>query len=115
MFHFSNPLSGLDCWPEARRPRTPFARQKLEVDDGLSGGSKGGVTRVFSEKAYTDEFVGSWRKIATRFKGCEGIYGYDLINEPTAFGMAPDCFRSSADNPRKRALMKALRGTIRNP
>ncbi len=40
MFHFSNPLSGLDCWPEARRPKTPFARQKLEVDDGLSGGNR---------------------------------------------------------------------------
>ena len=223
MFHFSNPLSGLDCWPEARRPKTPFARQKLEVDDGLSGGnrsprgtlflglqgvtgrivfdlstleivsgepfypqvngdlvcaytdrirnapqkrgvmlparpcteddfktlhdwgatlaryqmvdgptpakdetsadflpryrdwldgwldrldrdvlpwavkygidivvdlhappggSKDGVTRVFGEKAYTDAFIDSWRKIATRFKGREGIYGYDLINEP---------------------------------
>ena len=41
--------------------------------------------------------------------------GWSVEHEPTAFGMAPDCFRPSADNPRKRALMKALRGTIRNP
>ena len=223
MFHFANTLSGLDCWPEARRPKTPFARQKLEVDDGLSGGNrsasgtlflglqgvtgrivfdlstleivsadpfypqvngdlvcaytdrvrnapqkrgvmlparacteddfktlhewgatlaryqivdgpvpakdeapetfipryrawldgmldrldrdmlpwavkygidivvdlhrvpggfKDGVARVFCEKTYTDEFVDCWRRIASRFRGREGIYGYDLINEP---------------------------------
>ena len=223
MLHFSNPLSGLDCWPEALRPNTPFARRKLELSDTLSGGSrsptgvlfcglqgvtgrivfdlstleivsgepfypqvngdlvcaytervrnashkrgvmlparpcteddfktlhdwgatlaryqmvdgptpakdetpadflplyrawldgwldrldrdvlpwavkygidivvdlhappggnKDGEARVFSEKTYTDEFVSSWKKIARRFKGREGIYGYDLINEP---------------------------------
>ena len=47
MFHFSNPLSGLDCWPEAYRPATPFARRKLEVSDTLSGGSRSATGTLF--------------------------------------------------------------------
>ncbi len=47
MFHFANPLAGLDCWPEARRPATPFARRKLEVSDTLSGGSRSPTGTLF--------------------------------------------------------------------
>ena len=47
MFHFANPLAGLDCWPEARRPATPFARRKLEVSDTLSGGSRSARGTLF--------------------------------------------------------------------
>ena len=230
MLHFSNTLSGLECWPEARRPKTPFPRQRLEVSDTLSGGSRSptgtlfcglqGVTgrivfdlatleivsgepfypqvneglvcaytervrnapqrrgvmspardmteddfqtlaswgatliryqmvdgprlkggeaaeeylgryrawlegrldhldsfilpkaaecgiavvvdmhvppggsdkdgfRMFREKVYADEFVECWRGIAARFKGREGIYGYDLCNEPNQHGPMP--------------------------
>ena len=230
MLHFSNPLSGLESWPEAQRPATPFPRQRLEVSDALSGGSRSptgtlfcglqGVTgrivfdlstlkivsgepfypqenkdlvcaytsrvrdapqrrgvmsparamteddfrtladwgatllryqmtdapkpkdgeatnaylaryrawlgskldhldrdvlpwavrygievvvdlhkppgesdsngfRMFRDKAYVDEFVALWRGIATRFLGREGVYGYDLCNEPNQRGPAP--------------------------
>ena len=37
---------------------------------------------MFYEERYALYFVDMWRRIARRFKGREGIYGYDLINEP---------------------------------
>ena len=41
---------------------------------------------------YADHFVKTWRRIARRFKGRKGIYGYDLINEPVQSGLsARDC------------------------
>lgn len=37
-------------------------------------------------------FVETWRRIAKRFKGRKGIYGYDLVNEPLqASEAAPEC------------------------
>ena len=47
MLHFSNTLSGLECWPEARRPKTPFPRQRLEISDTLSGGSRSPAGKLF--------------------------------------------------------------------
>ena len=37
---------------------------------------------MFYDERFADHFVEIWRWIARRFKGREGIYGYDLINEP---------------------------------
>ena len=37
---------------------------------------------MYYDKKYADHFVECWRRIARRFKGQSGIYGYDLINEP---------------------------------
>ena len=37
---------------------------------------------MFYDERFADHFVEIWRRIARRFKGREGIYGYDLINEP---------------------------------
>jgi hypothetical protein len=42
-----------------------------------------GDMNMFYEREYADNFVETWRQIARRFKGREGIYGYDLINEPS--------------------------------
>ncbi len=47
MFHFSGGLSGIEFWPEARRPATPFARRSLEVSDTLSGGSRSPTGTLF--------------------------------------------------------------------
>ncbi|MCQ2183417.1 MAG: cellulase family glycosylhydrolase [Bacteroidales bacterium] len=41
-----------------------------------------GEFRMMVEKPYCKAFLDAWRKIATRFKGRNGIYGYDLVNEP---------------------------------
>ena len=37
---------------------------------------------MFYDERFAEHFVELWRRIARRFKGREGIYGYDLINEP---------------------------------
>ena len=42
-----------------------------------------GDMNMFYEARYADHFVKTWRRIAQRFKGREGLYGYDLINEPS--------------------------------
>ena len=41
---------------------------------------------MFSDDRYADAFVGTWRRIAARFKGHPALYGYDLVNEPTQRG-----------------------------
>ena len=43
---------------------------------------------MFYEERYARYFVDMWRRIARRFKGRKGIYGYDLINEPCHKRMA---------------------------
>ena len=46
------------------------------------GGRDGGEMNMFHSQVFNDAFVEAWRRIAARFKGRKGIYGYDLINEP---------------------------------
>ena len=41
-----------------------------------------GDMHMFYEEKYASNFIETWRRIAKRFKGRKGIYGYDLINEP---------------------------------
>jgi aryl-phospho-beta-D-glucosidase BglC (GH1 family) len=43
---------------------------------------------MFHDARYADEFVATWRRIASRVKGHPAIYGYDLINEPAQHGAA---------------------------
>ena len=45
------------------------------------GRANGGVCRMFQEKRYQDKLVEVWDKIARRYKGCEVVYAYDLLNE----------------------------------
>jgi len=40
---------------------------------------------MFEDQKYHDQFVELWKTIATRFKNNSALYGYDLLNEPTAF------------------------------
>ena len=48
--------------------------------------------KMFHDAALADHFVETWRRIARRFKGREGIYGYDLVNEPSQKRDAlPEC------------------------
>ena len=42
-----------------------------------------GDMNMFYEEKYANHFVKTWRRIARRFRGREGLYGYDLINEPS--------------------------------
>ena len=40
------------------------------------------VLEVFKTQAANDTLVAAWRRIAAKYKGNPGIFGYDLINEP---------------------------------
>ena len=53
----------------------------LHVPPG--GRDPSGDMNMFYEVKYADHFVKTWRRIAHRFRGREGLYGYDLINEPS--------------------------------
>jgi len=47
---------------------------------------------MLHDPAVARHFVETWRRIAKRFKGREGIYGYDLVNEPLQTSeAAPEC------------------------
>ena len=61
--------------------------------------------RMFREKAYADEFVALWRRIAVRFLGRAGIYGYDLCNEPDQLSAAPSDYWTL-----QRFAAEAIRG-----
>jgi aryl-phospho-beta-D-glucosidase BglC (GH1 family) len=37
---------------------------------------------LFQHKLFQDEFLKTWRDIATRFKDNKAVWGFDLINEP---------------------------------
>ena len=58
---------------------------KAVLDFHVPPGGRGpsGDMNMFYEKKYADHFVKTWRRIARRFRGREGLYGYDLINEPS--------------------------------
>ena len=53
----------------------------LHVPPG--GRDPSGDMNMFYEVKYADHFVKTWRRIAHRFRGREGLYGYDLSNEPS--------------------------------
>jgi hypothetical protein len=47
---------------------------------------------MLHDPVVAQHFVDTWRRIAKRFKGRKGIYGYDLVNEPMqASEAAPGC------------------------
>jgi hypothetical protein len=90
------------------------------------------VVRAFEKrhgaKIYVGEFSASaWAPGADRYiADCIALFreygwdwtyhafreweGWSVEHEPVAFGTTPDCFRPSADNPRKRALLEGLKG-----
>ncbi|MBR3085560.1 MAG: cellulase family glycosylhydrolase [Kiritimatiellae bacterium] len=56
------------------------------------GRENGSETRMFHDERLAAHFVETWRRIAERFRGREGIYGYDLVNEPMQTSeAAPGC------------------------
>ena len=57
---------------------------KIVVDLHAAPGSRDDVhdLTMGHDKKYADHCIATWRRIATRFKGREEIYGFDLVNEP---------------------------------
>ncbi len=46
-------------------------------------------TAMFHDARFAEHFVECWRRIARRFRGATGLYGYDLVNEPQQQRFAP--------------------------
>ena len=66
----------------------PVPRSEFEYNYNKNNSE--GVIDKKSVEEYADLFVGTWRRIARRFKGDRRIYGYDLINEPTNRQPSPE-------------------------
>jgi hypothetical protein len=57
----------------------------LHSPPGSGLGENGYVTSgggIWTDQRYQDKFVRIWEKIALRYKGKHGIWGFDLMNEP---------------------------------
>ena len=64
----------------------------LDLHDAPGGRDISNDTRMCHDRECAEFFVETWRRIAKRFKGREGIYGYDLVNEPMQTSEAlPEC------------------------
>ena len=64
----------------------------LDLHEAPGGKNEFNEMRMFHDPTLAEHFVETWRRIARRFKGRDGIYGYDLINEPMQTGeAAPGC------------------------
>ncbi|MBQ7666816.1 MAG: cellulase family glycosylhydrolase [Kiritimatiellae bacterium] len=64
----------------------------LDLHEAPGGKTAFNEMNMLHDPAIAGHFVETWRRIARRFKGREGIYGYDLNNEPLQAGeAAPGC------------------------
>ena len=64
----------------------------LDLHDPPGGRDISNDTRMCHDRECAEFFVETWRRIAKRFKGRAGIYGYDLVNEPMQTSEAlPGC------------------------
>ena len=57
-------------------------RVVLDLHVPPGGRDAGAEGNLFYEPEFAEHFVELWRRIARRFRGRYGIYGYDLLNEP---------------------------------
>lgn len=73
----------------------PLARKygiPLVVDMHVPPGGRGGSgMKMMDNPLWASFFVDCWEKIVRKTKGDDGIYAYDLINEPTQFGAPKHC------------------------
>ncbi len=64
----------------------------LDLHEAPGGRDEANEMRMFHDERLAAHFVETWRRIAERFRGREGIYGYDLVNEPMQTSeAAPGC------------------------
>ena len=84
----------LDHFDSFVLPQTAARGMKVVLDLHTPPGGRDAANdlRMCHDRECADFFVEIWRRIAARFKGREGIYGYDLVNEPMQTSEAlPGC------------------------
>ena len=84
----------LDHFDSFVLPQAVMRGMKVVLDLHEAPGRKNEFNemKMFHDPALAEHFVETWRRIAIRFKGREGIYGYDLVNEPMQTSeAAPGC------------------------
>lgn len=83
----------LDHLEKVVLPTAKRVGMKICIDLHDTPGYRNGThQKMFHDVVLRDQLVDAWRKIATRLKGHDEIYGYDLYNEPEQHGMAdPEC------------------------
>ncbi len=83
---FDRWLNGkLDNFDKVALPTAARYGLKVVLDFHVPPGGRdvSGDMNMFYDEKYANHFIKTWRRIARRFKGREGLYGYDLINEPS--------------------------------
>jgi endoglycosylceramidase len=63
---------------------------------------------------WQDHYLAAWRLVAQRFRGDSGVAGYDLINEPHAFPLAPIRFDKDQLFPFYARAIESIGGTDPN-
>ena len=84
----------LDHFDSFVLPQAAARGMKVVLDLHTPPGNRDAANdlRMCHDAECADFFVETWRRIAARFKGREGIYGYDLVNEPMQTSEAlPGC------------------------
>lgn len=85
-------------WVKARIPEVrqvlDFAAENdmkvvLDLHVPPGGRRKRGDMNMFHERKFADAFLEAWKLLASAVKGHPALYGYDLINEPTAWSKTP--------------------------
>ena len=54
----------------------------LDLHTAPGGFSKNNHNRIFEEKDFTEAYIETWRRLASRYKGEETVWAYDILNEP---------------------------------
>ncbi len=62
--------------------QTRGIKMAVNIMDTPGGRQSDGSQELFMNKAYQDQFVANWERIARRFKDYPALWAYDLINEP---------------------------------
>ena len=78
-------LAGLDAaLPQCRKNGLLVVVDLHSPPGGAAspGGYAAADADLFSDKRRQDQFVAVWERIARRYKGVAGIWGFDLANEP---------------------------------
>ena len=92
LFSILDVVAVCDLVPELAQEAARKYGIPLVVDMHVPPGGRGGSgMKMMDNPLWASFFVDCWEKIVRKTKGEDGIYAYDLINEPTQFGAPKHC------------------------